>query len=140
VSTLFYTKLIRGVHFQFGSVFIKKNNQTEIVFFFKKTETELKPGQTDRFRSGSVFLEQNRFKPVWLGFFWFWLGFFWFFVGFGSVQFFAYKAETEPNRTGRFFQKFNRFFSVRFFRLFFFSGFLDLIGFPVFFSPLKLIV
>jgi hypothetical protein len=38
----------------------------------------------------------------------------------------------KPNRTGRFFQKFNRFnrffFSVRFFRLFF-SG---LIGFPVF--------
>jgi hypothetical protein len=48
-------------------------------------------------------------------------------VRFGFFSFLVIK----PNRTGRFFQKFNRFFfSVRFFRLFF-SGFLGLIGFPV---------
>jgi hypothetical protein len=60
------------------------------------------------------------------------------FFGSGSVRFgfssFRLK-KTEPNRTGRFFQKkirFNRFFfTVRFFR-FFFSGFLGLIGFLVF--------
>jgi hypothetical protein len=40
---------------RFGSVFIKKSNQTEIFFFKKKTETEPKPVQTDRFRFGSVF-------------------------------------------------------------------------------------
>jgi hypothetical protein len=55
-------------------------------------------------RFGSVFW----FWLGFLGFFRFWLGlarFFWFgsvlarfFVGFGSVWFFAYKTETEPNR------------------------------------------
>jgi len=47
----------RGVHgsVRFGLVFIKKSNQTEIFFFKKKTETEPKPVQTDRFRFGSVF-------------------------------------------------------------------------------------
>jgi hypothetical protein len=55
--------LSRGDHFRFGSVFIKKSNQTEL-FFLKKTETEPKPGQTDRFRFGSVFLGQ---KPVQTG-------------------------------------------------------------------------
>jgi hypothetical protein len=79
---------------RFGSVFIKKSNQTEFFFFKKKTETEPKPVQTDRFRFGSVrfgFLEQ---KPVWLGFFSlarFWLGLARFFrfgsVFFGSVRF-----------------------------------------------------
>ena len=29
---------------------LKKNNQIEIFFFKKITETELKPGQTDQFR------------------------------------------------------------------------------------------
>jgi hypothetical protein len=61
---------IRGDHFWSGSVFIKKSNQTDIFFLKKKTETEPKPGQTNRFRFGSV----------------------WFF------RFFAYKTETEPNR------------------------------------------
>jgi hypothetical protein len=90
----------------FGSVFIKKNNQ--IKYFFKKTETEPKPVQTDQFRFGSVFLGQ---KPVWIGFsVWlgffgltrFWLNFFLFFSGLGSVQFFqlqTYKTKTEPNRS-----------------------------------------
>jgi hypothetical protein len=52
-----------GDHFRFDSVFIKKSNQTEF-FFLKKKETELKPGQTDRFRFGSVFLGK---KPVQTG-------------------------------------------------------------------------
>jgi hypothetical protein len=39
-----------GDYFRFGSVFIKKTNQTEI--FLKK---KLKPVQTDRFRFGLVF-------------------------------------------------------------------------------------
>ena len=47
--------LNRGDYFRFGSVFIKKSNQTEFFFLKKKTETESKPGQTDRFRFGSVF-------------------------------------------------------------------------------------
>jgi hypothetical protein len=108
--------LARGDHFRFGSVFIKKSNQTEIFFLKKKP----KPSQTDRFRFG--FLGKNRFKPVWIGFsgfgsvfsvlarffpvlarfFLVLLGFFfWFFVGFGSVRFFrffVYKTKTEANR------------------------------------------
>jgi hypothetical protein len=68
-------------------------------------------------------------------FFRFWLGFFRFgsvlarfFSGFLSVSvrfgFFGFLfIKPKPNRTGRFFQKFNRFFRL------FFSG---LIGFPVF--------
>jgi len=53
-NTLKTQALSRGDHFRFGSVFIKKSNQTDF-FYFKKTETELKSGQTDRFRFGSVF-------------------------------------------------------------------------------------
>jgi len=120
----------------FGSVrfLSKKNNQTDF-FFEKKTETEPKPGQTDRFRFGSVFLGK---KPVQTGlaqfslFFRFWLGFSGlarFFSGFLSVSvrfgFFSFLfIKLKPNQTGQFFQKINRFnrffFSVRFFRLFFF--------------------
>jgi hypothetical protein len=59
----------RGDRFRFDSIFIKKYNQ--IKYFFKKTETEPKPVQTDQFRFGSVFLGQ---KPVWIGFS-VWLGF-----------------------------------------------------------------
>jgi hypothetical protein len=78
---------IKGDYFRFGSVFIRKSNQTEIFFLKKKTET----GSNDRFRFG--FLGKNWFKPVWLGFF---PGFF----RFDSVpffQFFTYKTETKPN-------------------------------------------
>jgi hypothetical protein len=40
----------------FGSVrFLSKKITKPILFFLKKTEPELKPGQTDRFRFGSVF-------------------------------------------------------------------------------------
>ena len=116
---------VRGDHFRFGSVFIKKSNQTDF-FFEKKTETEPKPGQTDRFRFG--FLGQKpvqtglaRFSRFWLGF----LGFGSVFSCFGSVSpvwlgFLFIKPK--PNRTGLFFQKinwFNRFFfSVNFFSVF----------------------
>jgi hypothetical protein len=65
----------RGDHFRFGSVFIKKNNQTEICFFEKKKP---KPGQTDRFRFGFF-----RAKTGLARFFQFWLDF----LGFGSVFF-----------------------------------------------------
>jgi hypothetical protein len=65
----------------FGSVrfLLKKNNQTKIFFFEKKTETGSNRPVSVRF---------------WLGFFWFWLSFFRFgsvfpvwlgFFGFGSV-------------------------------------------------------
>ena len=75
-----------GDHFWFGSVFIKKI-------------TKPKPGQTDRFRFGSVwfgFLGQKpvqtglarffRFGSVWLGFF---SGFLSVSVRFGSVSVFS---------------------------------------------------
>ena len=42
-------RMSRGDHFQFGLIFIKKNNQTEI----KKKKP--KPVQTDQFQFGSVF-------------------------------------------------------------------------------------
>jgi hypothetical protein len=110
----------------------KKITKPNFIFLKKKP----KPGQTDWFRFGSVFLGQ---KPVQTGlarFFRFWLGFLDFgsvFSGFGSVFsvwlgffsvfcsvsvrfFFWFK---KPTLTGRFFQKFNRFnrffFAVRFF-------------------------
>jgi len=86
-----------GDHFQFGSVFIKK--QVTKPKFKKKTKTEPKPVQTDRFR----------FRLVRFGlFFWtktgsnrFGLVFFRFgsvFFGFGSVRFSrfqSYKTKTE---------------------------------------------
>lgn len=103
------------------------------------------PGWGDHFRFGYFRTKtgSNRFGSVFPVLARFWLGFsglarffFRFFVG--SVRFFrffAYKTETEPNRTGWFFQKFNRFNRV-FFRFgffdYFFFGFLGLIGFPVF--------
>jgi hypothetical protein len=112
----------------FGSVRFLSKKVTKPKFFFFEKKTEPKPGQTDRFRFGSVFLGQKpvqtglvgfsgfgsvffglaRFFRFWLGFFRFgsvfpvWLGFF---SGFLSVSvsvwffwFFVYKTETEPNR------------------------------------------
>jgi len=145
---------IRGDYFRFGSVFIKKSNQTKIFFFWKKNRNRTETGSNwpVSVRFGSVFLGQKpvqtglaRFSRFWLGFFRFWLCFFWFglvfsvWLGFGSVwlgffgflsvsvrfSFFGFLViKPKPNRTGRFFQKFNRidrfFFSVRFFQLFFF--------------------
>jgi hypothetical protein len=67
-----FKALSRVDHFLFGSVFIKKNNQTEI-FFKKNTETKPKPVQTDWFRFGflgqkSVQTGLARFFPVWVRF------------------------------------------------------------------------
>ena len=142
---------IRIDYFRFGSVFIKKNNQTEIFFLKKKP----KPGQTDRFRFGffraktgsnrfgSVFPVLARFSRFWLGFLGFgsvFSGLARFFSGFLSVSvrfsfFGSLFIKPKPNRSGQFFQKitrFNRFFfSIRFF-WFFFSGLLGLISFPIF--------
>jgi hypothetical protein len=65
--------MTRGDHFRFGSVFINKSNQTEIFFFEKKTETEPKPGQTDRFWFGFFMAKTglarfSRFGSVFSGF------------------------------------------------------------------------
>jgi hypothetical protein len=54
--------MTKGYHFWFGSIFIKKNNQTE---FFKIKKS--KPVQTDWFRFGSVFWTKTglaRFFPI----------------------------------------------------------------------------
>jgi hypothetical protein len=80
---------------RFGSVFIKKSNQTEFFFLKKKPKPnrnrfkptgfgslEKKPVQTGLAR---FWLGLARFFPVWLGFF---PGFFWF----GSVRFFWFQA------------------------------------------------
>jgi hypothetical protein len=129
--------LSRDDHFRFGSVFIKKNNQTEIYFFKKKP----KPVQTDRFRFcfgqkpvqtglawffrfGSVFLVLARFDIFFSGlarFFLFQFGFF----GFMLIK-------PKSNRTGRFFKILIGFFHGSVF---------SVISFPVFsvfFSPLVL--
>jgi hypothetical protein len=62
-----------------------------------------------------------------------------FFFSLDSVRFgfFGFRLiKPKPNRTGRFFQNLNGligfFFTVRFFWLFCFSGFLGLIGFSIF--------
>jgi hypothetical protein len=93
----------------FGSVFIKKKI-TKLKFFFLKKKTETKPGQTDRFRFGSVRFFRaktgsNRFLLVFFGLARFWLGFF---SGFLSVSvrfgFFGFSViKPKPNRTGWFF-------------------------------------
>jgi len=144
----------RGNHFLFGSVFIKKSNQTKI-FFEKKP----KPGQTDRFRFG--FLGQKPVQTDLAQFFRFWLGFldfgsvfpvlawfsrFWlcfsglvrfglvffrFFVDFGSIQFF--RAKTGSNRFDsvfRFWLGFLGFYGLARFGLVFFWFF---VGFGSFF-------
>jgi hypothetical protein len=75
----------RGDYFRFGSVFFKKI--TKPVFFKKKKP---KPVQTDRFRSGSVSLEQKPIKTDLARFF-----FQFFLFGFG---FFSFRL-IKPNRT-----------------------------------------
>jgi hypothetical protein len=145
----------RGDHFRFGSVFIKKSNQTEFFFEKNRNRTETRSNRPVSVRLGLVFLGKKpiqtglaRFFRFWLGFlgfgsvfsdlaliFWFgsvfpvwlcfgsiWLSFFLVFCRFrfGSVwffRFFAYKTETEP---ASFFKNLLGFFSVRFFRSFFF--------------------
>ena len=132
--------LIRGDHFQFGSVFIKKSNQSEI-FFFKKIKTEPTGFGSVRFfraKTGS-----NRFDSVFSVFFGF--GsifsvlarfFFWFFsvsVRFGLVFLvFAYKTETEPSGFFKIFIGLILFFFCSVFSVIFFSDFLGLICFLIF--------
>ena len=101
----------------FGSVRFLSKKITKMKFFFEKKP---KLVQIDRFRFD--FLGQNRFKPVWLGFF-----------DLGSVQFVFFKILI--GLVG-FFSRFG-FFS-------FFSGFLGflgLIGFFIFLlTPTKLYI
>jgi len=121
-----------GDYFLFGLVFIKEITK---LIFFKKTKTELKPVQIDLFRFGSV--RFFRTKPVQTGLtrfsrfdsvFSVFSGFGSVFsVGLGLVRFFrVLLIKPKLNRTGWFFQNFNRF--NRFFS-YFFSSFLGLIGF-----------
>jgi len=118
--------------FRFGSVFLgQKLVQTGLARFFRfwlgfsgfgsvfSGFGSVFFGLARFFRFGSVF-------PVWLGF-----GsvFFRFFVGFGSVRFgfFGFLfIKPKPNRTGRFFQKMNRF------NRFFFGSVFSVNFFPVF--------
>jgi len=133
----------------FGSVRFLSKKVTKPKFFKKKkTETGSNRPVSVRFgffraktssnQFGSVFPVLARFSRFWLGFFRFglvfsvWLGFSGlarFFSGFLSVSvrfsFFGFLL-IKPNRTGRFFQKCNRF--NRFFFRFGFFGFF----FPVF--------
>ena len=138
----------------FGSVrfLSNKSNQTEKKIK-KKTETGsnrsvsvrffreklVQTGSTRFFQFGSVLARFSHFL-VWLGFSGLVRFFFWFFFqfGFGSVQFSFFGfllIKSKPNRTGRFFQNFNRFFfTVRFFQLFFlfsrFNQFFDFFSTP----------
>ena len=127
----------RGDYFWFRLVFIKKSNQIKIIIFLKKkpkpNRNRVKPTGFSSVRFG--FLGQ---KPVWLvfpvlaRFFPVWLSFFLVFCRFrfGSVFLvFCYKTETEP--AGFFKNLIGFFFRFGFFS-YFFSGFLGLIGFPVF--------
>ena len=93
-----------GDYFWFGSVFIKKSNQTEI-FFLKKTETGSNRPVSVRFgflwkkpvQTGlaQFFLVLARFSR----FFRFGSVFFWVFFSFGSVRVFRFSAyKTEPKR------------------------------------------
>ena len=123
--------LVRVDHFRFGSVWFLSKKVIKSKSFFKKTETGSnrpvsvqfgflgqKPVQTGLarfFRFGSV----SRF---WLGFFWSGSVFSGFF-GFGSVRFGFLLIKPKPNRTGQFFQNFNRFFFCLFFSVIFFPVF-----------------
>ena len=97
-------------YFLFGLVFIKKNNQIKI-FFFKKTKTGSNRPVSVRFFGQ---------KPVQTGLAWFFQFcsvFFRFFSVWIRFGFFSFRLiKPKPNRTGWFFQNFNRFFfTVRFF-------------------------
>ena len=109
----------------FGSVrfLSKKVTKPNFIFFEKKTETgSNRPVSVRFFRAKTAGLA--RFFRFWLGFLGFGSGFFPVFYRFRFGFFGFLVIKPKPNRTGRFFQKFNRidrfFFSVRFFQLFFF--------------------
>jgi hypothetical protein len=57
---------IKGGYFQFGLVFIKKNNQN---LFFLKKETETGSNRPVSVRLRSIILGKKPVFPVWLGFF-----------------------------------------------------------------------
>jgi hypothetical protein len=65
---------VRGDHFWFGSVFIKKSNQTE--FFFKKTKTEIVSNRPVSVRFFRTKAGSNRFDLVFLLVFFVQFGFF----------------------------------------------------------------
>ena len=121
----------------FGSVRFLSKKVTKSNFFLKKNRNQTETGSNRPVSVRFGFSGQKpvqtglaRFSRFWLGFFRFWLGFFLVFCRFQFdlvrfFRFFIYKTETEP--TGRFFQKFNRFFFgyffFRFSRFNRFSGF-----------------
>jgi len=134
----------------FGLVrFLSKNITKPKIVFWKKTRNRVKPTgfgsvwffreKTSSNRFGLVFPVLAWFSRFWLGFCRFGSVFFRFFfvsVRFGTVRFFwffAYKTETEP---AGFFKiligLIDFFFQFSFFS-FFFSDFLNLINFSVFF-------
>ena len=81
----------RSDYFRFGSVFIKKNNQTD--FFFKKTETGSNRSLSVRFG----FLEQKLVQTGLARFFSDFARFFWILVRFG---FFGFRlVKPKPKRT-----------------------------------------
>jgi hypothetical protein len=107
--------ICRGVYFRFGSVRFLSKKVTKPNFKKKKTETgSNRPVSVRFFRAKPVqtsLARFFRFAP--------------FFLVFSVRVRFGFSGsrlkKSKPNRTGRFFQNFNRFFfTVRFFRLFFF--------------------
>ena len=112
----------------FGPVQFLYKKITKPNIFFKKTEIGSNRPVSVRFfrtktgsnRFGSFF----QFGTVLAHFFLVWLGFFSGFFRFGFGFFDFRLVKPKPNRIGRFFQNFNQFFfTVRFFRLFFFLVF-----------------
>jgi hypothetical protein len=92
----------KGDHFRFGSVFIKKDNKTEILKKTRPVSVRFiflgpKPVQTGL----------ARFFPVWLGFFGlarFFASLARFFLIWVRFSFFSFRLiKPKPNRTGRFF-------------------------------------
>ena len=156
----------RGDYFQFDLVFIKKIIIKPNFFLKKPKPVQTNRFRFGFLGQKLIQTSLAWFFPVWLSFFWFfsvwvWFGsvsvlgsnqfdlvFFglalflsglaWFFsvwVWFGFFSFWLIKPK--PNRTGQFFQNFNRFFfTVRFFRLFFFQFSRFNQFFDFFFHPL----
>jgi hypothetical protein len=125
-SVYFYIKKVIKLNFFFKKIETGSNRPVSVRFLWQK------PVQTVLVRFflfGSVL---DRFFPVWLGFFPVWLVFF----GLGSVRFFQFQAyKTKTNRTGWFYQNFNRIFSQFDFFNYFFFNFFSLVSSSVLFSP-----
>jgi hypothetical protein len=111
---LFYYLIYRGDHFRFGSVFIKKNNQTEIFFLKKKPKPNRNRVKPTGFNLVSVRFGFFRQKTGLARFF----SIFSVSVRFGFFSFLLIKPK--PNQTGCFFQNFNRFFFGSVFSVIFF--------------------